>query len=128
MAVKIVPSISIATPIELGYGWMFRRLERDDRAFVGRASIEQELAAGSSRFRLVGLDVDWHGYEHAHRSVGLPAAKDHVPIEWAMMLRGGSWSASTSWVTSRTNSDWLYMPPIAQALSPCPRRSGAITW
>ncbi len=75
-----------ATPIELGYGWMFRRLHRDDRPFVGRKAIERELAEGSSRFRLVGLDIDWRSYERAHRDVGLPPAKDHVPIEWAMMV------------------------------------------
>ncbi len=75
-----------ATPIELGYGWMFRRLERDDRAFVGRKAIEQELATGSSRFRLVGLDVDWASYQLAHRALGLPALKDHVPVEWATMV------------------------------------------
>lgn len=75
-----------ATPIELGYGWMFRRLDRDDRAFVGRRAIERELATGSSRFRLVGLDVDWKSYQRAHRAVGLPPRKDHVPVEWATMV------------------------------------------
>jgi aminomethyltransferase len=75
-----------ATPIELGYGWMFNRLDRDDRAFVGRRAIERELGDGSSRFRLVGLDVDWRSYERAHLDVGLPAAKDHIPVEWAMMV------------------------------------------
>jgi len=75
-----------ATPIELGYGWMFRRLDRDDRVFVGRHAIEREVAEGSSRFRLIGLDVDWAGYEQAHLAVGLPARKDHVPVEWAMMV------------------------------------------
>ena len=75
-----------ATPIELGYGWMFRRLDRDDRSFVGREAIERELATGSSRFRLVGLDVDWRSYQLAHRALGLPPIKDHVPVEWAMMV------------------------------------------
>jgi aminomethyltransferase len=75
-----------ATPIELGYGWMFRRLDRDDRSFIGRNAIERELATGSSRFRLVGLDVDWRSYQLAHRALGLPPSKDHVPVEWAMMV------------------------------------------
>ncbi|MCH7846356.1 MAG: aminomethyl transferase family protein [Acidobacteria bacterium] len=75
-----------ATPIELGYGWMFKRLDRDDRAFVGRGAIERELADGSSRFRLVGLDIDWRSYQRAHLDVGLPPTKDHVPVEWAMMV------------------------------------------
>lgn len=77
-----------ATPIELGYGWMFRHLDRDDRVFVGRRSIEGEIAERSSRFRLVGLDVDWRSYQAAYDAVGMPPAKDHVPVEWAMMLYG----------------------------------------
>jgi aminomethyltransferase len=75
-----------ATPIELGYGWMFARLDRDDRAFVGRAAIEEEREERSSRFRLVGLDVDWAGYERAHLARGIPTRKDHVPVEWALMV------------------------------------------
>jgi glycine cleavage system T protein (aminomethyltransferase) len=75
-----------ATPIELGYGWMFRHLVRDDRAFVGRSAIEDELAERSSRFRLMGLDVDWRSYQQAHGAVGIPPAKDHVPVAWAVML------------------------------------------
>lgn len=77
-----------ATPIELGYGWMFRHLDRDDRAFVGRHAIEDELAERSSRFRLVGLDVDWRSYQHVYGDVGIPPAKSHVPVPWAMMLYG----------------------------------------
>ena len=32
------------TPIELGLGWMFRDLDADDRAFIGRDAIARELA------------------------------------------------------------------------------------
>ena len=79
-----------ATPIELGYGWMFRRLDRDDRPFVGKEAIEREIAEASSRFRLVGLDIDWRSYEQAHLDLGLRPAKDHVPVEWAMMVYDGA--------------------------------------
>jgi glycine cleavage system T protein (aminomethyltransferase) len=77
-----------ATPVELGYGWMFRRLEREDRRFVGRRAIEREIAERSSRFRLVGLDIDWRSHEQTFRRIGLPPSKDHVPVEWAMMVYG----------------------------------------
>ena len=38
------------TPIELGFEWMFRRLESDKRDFIGRAAIELEIAKRSSRW------------------------------------------------------------------------------
>ncbi len=75
-----------ATPVELGYGWMFRHLDRDDRPFLGREAIERELVDGTSRFRLVGLDIDWHDHERVYREAGLPPAKEHVPIEWELMV------------------------------------------
>ena len=33
-----------STPVELGWGWMFRDLGSDDRAFVGRRALEREIA------------------------------------------------------------------------------------
>jgi glycine cleavage system T protein (aminomethyltransferase) len=110
-----------ATPIELGYGWMFRRLDRDDRAFVGRRAIEREIAEASSRFRLVGLDVDWSSLEHAHRAVGLPAAKDHVPVEWAMMVydREGTIAGhASSFMYSPIMQGHIAMARVAPDLAP----------
>jgi len=72
------------TPIELGFGWMFRRL--DDRAFIGRGSIERELAEGTSRWKTVGLVVDWEQYDRLHTEVGLFPPKDHTPYHEEMMV------------------------------------------
>jgi len=75
-----------ATPIELGYGWMFRDLAKDDRAFIGRKAIEAELAGATSRWKLVGIELDWRRFDDAHRSLGLPTPKIDVPVEEAMMI------------------------------------------
>jgi len=74
------------TPIELGMGWMLRRLEDDDRAFIGRKAIERELAGGSSRWRTVGIMVDWEAWARAHNERGLVTPKDHTPQHGGMML------------------------------------------
>ncbi len=75
-----------ASPVELGYGWMFRHLADDDRAFVGRAAVAAELRARSSRWRRVGLAVDRRDFEHTHRKLGLLAPQDHEPVDEAMAV------------------------------------------
>jgi aminomethyltransferase len=75
-----------ATPLELSFGWMFRKLEEDDRPFIGRRSLEQEIRNGTSRFKVVGIEVDWRAYEAAHNNIGLIARKDHTPVEEALYL------------------------------------------
>jgi aminomethyltransferase len=75
-----------ATPLELSFDWMFRKLGEDDRAFIGRRPLEQELKNGTSRFKVVGIEVDWRAYEAAHNDIGLIARKDHLPIEEAIYL------------------------------------------
>jgi aminomethyltransferase len=67
-----------STPIELGLGWMLRGI--DDRPFIGRKAILREMAAASSRWRLVGLVVDWRDYEEKYYTAGLIAPKDHTPV------------------------------------------------
>ena len=65
-----------STPIELGWGWMFRDLARDDRAFVGRKALERELAEGTSRWAMRGLVVDWQDYDRVYGEAGLIPPKD----------------------------------------------------
>ncbi len=48
------------TPIELGWSWMFRGLKKDGRDFIGRSAIVTEIAGKTSRWKTVGLAVDWH--------------------------------------------------------------------
>jgi len=69
-----------STPIELGYGWMFRDIATSDRAFLGRDAIRRELAERTSRWKLGGLVVDWRDYDRIHDAAGLIPPKDHTPI------------------------------------------------
>jgi aminomethyltransferase len=69
------------TPIELGLGWMFKGLEADDRAFIGRDAILRERTEKSSRWRLSGLIVDWRDYDRIYGAAGLIPPKDHTPIQ-----------------------------------------------
>lgn len=70
-----------STPIELGLGWMFKGIETDDRAFIGRDAIRRERASKSSRWKLSGLIVDWRDYDRIYDAAGLIPPKDHSPIQ-----------------------------------------------
>ena len=74
------------TPHELGWGWMFRKLKSDDRDFIGRAAIEKEVATGSSRWKTVGLAIDWREYDRLHREAGIMTPKDGLLIESTMSI------------------------------------------
>ena len=74
------------TPIELGMSWMLRDLETDDRAFIGRRAIERELADGTSRWRTVGIVVDWEDWNRVYNERSLVPPKDHTPEHGGMML------------------------------------------
>ena len=43
------------TPKELGFGWMLKGIDADDRPFIGRDAIRRELADKTSRWATVGL-------------------------------------------------------------------------
>jgi len=75
-----------STPIELGFGWMFRDVATDDRAFIGRAAIRRELAEKTSRWKLTGLVVDWQDYDRHYANAGLIPPKDHTPIQGEMYV------------------------------------------
>jgi aminomethyltransferase len=72
-----------STPVELGFGWMFRSLADGggDRHFVGRDAIRRELAGKTSRWQLTGLVVDWQDYDRIYDEAGLIPPKDHTPIQ-----------------------------------------------
>jgi aminomethyltransferase len=74
------------TPVELGMGWMLRDLDKDDRAFVGRRAIERELKHGTSRWRTVGLTVDWEDWNRVYDERGIVPPKDHTPEHGGMMI------------------------------------------
>jgi len=70
---------SRSTPGELGLGWMFRDLATDERHFIGREAIHEELSS-SGRWRLVGLTLDWGAWDTAYASVGHVPPKEHIPM------------------------------------------------
>ncbi len=88
-----------SSPIELGFGWMFRCLEKDRRAFIGRQAIEREMVEETSRWHMVGLEVDWQSYEETYNNLGLIAPKDHTPVEFALAL----YSEKMKWVGHTTS-------------------------
>ncbi len=74
------------TPIELGWSWMFRRLQDDKRDFIGRSAIEKELENKTSRWTTVGLSLDWHDYERVHSEAGISPPKYELYREDTMSL------------------------------------------
>ena len=76
----------VVTPHELGFGWMFKDLATSDRNFIGRKAIEREIADGSSRWKQVGLLIDWAHWDQLYRDNGLVPPKDETPITYEMLL------------------------------------------
>ncbi|QEG21907.1 aminomethyltransferase family protein [Mariniblastus fucicola] len=74
------------TPIELGFGWMFRNLQDDKRDFIGREAIEVEISRQTNRWTTVGLAIDWHDYERVHFKAGISPPKYELYREETMSL------------------------------------------
>jgi aminomethyltransferase len=74
------------TPVELGFAWMFRDIETSDRHFIGRQAIRAEIADKTSRWKMVGLVIDWQDWDRRYRAAGLIPPKDETPIVYEMML------------------------------------------
>lgn len=74
-----------STPVELGFGWMLRDLQ-SDRPFIGHRAIRRELESGTSRWKLVGLIVDWNAYDNMYQQAGLVPPKNHLPVTEEFML------------------------------------------
>lgn len=66
------------TPIELGWGWMLRKLDEDPRPFIGRDVIARQINEKTNRWTTVGLSVDWHDYERVHLEAGIRPDKHEV--------------------------------------------------
>jgi len=75
-----------STPLELGFAWMFRDLASSSRRFIGRAAIEREIADKTSRWKMVGLMVDWREWDRHFGEAGLIPPKDETPVVYEMML------------------------------------------
>jgi aminomethyltransferase len=74
------------TPRELGFGWMLRGIDADDRPFIGRSAIRREVADKTSRWSSVGLLVDWRDYDRLYNTAGLIPPKDETPLDYESML------------------------------------------
>ncbi len=97
-----------STPLELGMGWMLQHL---DRPFVGRDAIRRERDAGSSRWSLRGLVVDWQDWDAKYDAAGLIPPKDHTPIEEDLMLYDGD-MARAGWASS-----FMYSPMLQRHIA-----------
>ncbi|HZX53456.1 MAG TPA: aminomethyltransferase family protein, partial [Ilumatobacteraceae bacterium] len=75
-----------STPLELGFAWMFRDLATSTRRFLGRSAIEREIADKTSRWRMVGLILDWRDWDRHYGDAGLIPPKDETPVVYEMML------------------------------------------
>ena len=90
-----------STPFELGFDWM---VQLDREPFVGQAALAAERERGAAR-RLVGLEIDWDGFEAIHDSLGLvPHLETATCREGVPIYRHG---AQIGYATSRTWSPLL---------------------
>jgi glycine cleavage system aminomethyltransferase T len=69
---------------------MLRDVHDEGRPFVGRTAIRRELDEGTSRWRTVGIVVDWQHWDRLHRDAGLLPAKDEHPLPYQSMLYDAS--------------------------------------
>ena len=107
------------TPIELGFEWMFRRLESDKRDFIGRGAIELEIAKHSSRWTTVGLAVDWHDFERVHLEAGIATPKyEHYREDTMSIYRRGGKEWDYAGYASSFLFSSLLKKPIAIAKLP----------
>ena len=107
------------TPLELGWGWMFRKLQEDDRDFVGRAAIEAEIVGNSSRWTTVGLAVDWQDYERVYTEAGVLPPRHEIYSESTMSIyRRGDTEWDYAGYASSFCSSSLLRKPLALAKLP----------
>lgn len=105
------------TPLELGFDWMLRNLAKDDRAFIGRRAIEQEIANQTSRWKTVGLEVDPLAYENLYHNVGLMAPKADVFIQGTQYIYNHDWNvnANSKWIGYTTS--FMFSPILKKHIA-----------
>jgi aminomethyltransferase len=75
-----------STPLELGLQWMLKGIDDDSRPFIGRQAILRERAAGTSRWKMMGLMVDPFDHHAKYTDAGMVPPKDHRPVHEEMMV------------------------------------------
>ena len=100
------------TPNELGFHWMLKNLDSDNREFIGRHAIEKEILSGSSRWATIGLTVDPQSYVDRFQSAGLIPEKGNVYCESTHSLyrRSGQPWDYAGYATSFLYSSLLKQP------------------
>ncbi len=121
------------TPVELGWTWMFRGLDKDQRDFIGRAAIERALSEKTSRWITMGLELDWHDFEKVHVDSGVLPPKHEVYFEQTMSLyRIGDTPFDYAGYASSFLYSSLLKKPIALAKLPldlaCPGSEVEMEW
>jgi glycine cleavage system T protein (aminomethyltransferase) len=101
-----------STPIELGWGWMFRDLARDDRAFIGRRALEREIADRTSRWAMRGLVVDWEDYDRVYNAAGQIPPKDHTPVMEDWIVYDAEYAGQVGYATS-----FMYSPMLQRHIA-----------
>ncbi len=90
---------------------MFKDIESSDRPFIGRSAIRRELADKSSRWKMVGLVVDWEDWDRRYRDGGLIPPKDETPVVGEMMLYDDD-GARVGYTTS-----FMYSPALQRHIA-----------
>lgn len=110
-----------STVLDLGFGWMVRRLDQDDRPFIGRATLARELVDGS-RWAFRGLVLDAESVEAAYARHGLPAPHDTAVRRRSVpVYHDGAW---TGYATSSVYSPRLKAHVALATLAPAVARPG----
>ena len=100
-----------SSPLELGFAWMFRDLATSSRRFIGRAAIEREIADKTSRWKMVGLTIDWREWDRHFSDAGLIPPKDETPVVYEMMLYDAD-NARVGYTTS-----FMYSPMLQRHIA-----------
>ena len=105
------------TPLELGLGWMLRNLAKDDRAFIGRRAIEQEIANQTTRWQTVGLELDVAMYERLYNDLGLIAPKADVFEQGTINLYNDDWNSNpqSKWIGYMTS--FMFSPLLKKHIA-----------
>jgi glycine cleavage system T protein (aminomethyltransferase) len=101
-----------SSPIELGWGWMFKDLGTDERPFIGRRALERELADKTSRWAMRGLIVDWQDYDRVYNEAGLIPPKDHTPVVEDWIVYDDDYAAQVGYATS-----FMYSPMLQRHIA-----------
>jgi aminomethyltransferase len=101
-----------STPIELGWGYMFRGLAGDDRVFIGRRALEWEISGKTSRWAMRGLLVDWRDYDRVYDEAGLIPPRDHTPVVADWMIYDDDYRRQVGYATS-----FMYSPMLQRHIA-----------